>query len=143
MAGGSLHYDNYFSYSQIVNFTFDSTSPRIGILPIENKNYIMSDVSLSFSINEPTSQITHSLDGRSNITIAGNTTLTNLPYGEHNVTIYATDLYGYVGSSEIVLFTTTPLNGTIIANIAVPVAAICLAAGFLIYVKKHRSSRNP
>jgi len=37
--------------------------------------------------------------------MTGNTTITGLPSGLHNVTVYAEDEFGNVGSSETVSFT--------------------------------------
>jgi hypothetical protein len=63
------------------------------------------NISLNFTVNETVTQISYVLDGKENVTVASNTILTNLPYGEHNVTVYATDIAGNVGSSETVIFT--------------------------------------
>ena len=46
---------------------------------------------LDFTINESASKITYSIDNQANVSIAGNTTLPNLPYGTYNFTIYATN----------------------------------------------------
>jgi hypothetical protein len=69
--------------SGLVYFTVD-TIPSISILSLENKTYYGLDVPLSFKVNEDVSEITYSLDGQENVTIAGNTTLTDLIEGEHN-----------------------------------------------------------
>jgi len=45
------------------------------------------------------------LDGQENVTIAGNTTLVGLSSGVHNVTVYACDDAGNVGSLETLTFT--------------------------------------
>ena len=71
---------------------------------MDNKIYFSSDVPLTLTVNEPVSQVTYSLDGQRNVTTAGNTTLTNLPYGEHNVTVYTTDKAGNVGASGTIHF---------------------------------------
>jgi hypothetical protein len=92
------------SYS-VVNFTVDTNAPTINFFSSRDKTCATRNFPLNFSVNEPVSQITYSLDGQGNVTIAGNMTLTNLPFGEHNVTIYATDNVGNTGTSETVCFT--------------------------------------
>jgi hypothetical protein len=127
----------YNTSSNIVYFTVDTTHPAIAVMPVENKTYGASDIPLNFTLDEPTSQITYSLDGQANVTIAGNTTLLNLPYGEHNVTVYATDIAGNIGS-ETINFTIAeppePFPTTIvIASIGF---AIIVGLGLLVYLKK-------
>jgi hypothetical protein len=61
-------------------------------------------------LTEP-STVTYSLDGKANVTIAGNSTLTNLPDGSHSLVVYANDTAGNMGKSETIFFTadtTTP-----------------------------------
>ena len=142
----------YNSSSSVVSFNVD-TGPKVAILPIENltapivkdENYSAATVALNFTLNKPVSKITYSLDGQANVTIAGNTTLTNLPYGEHNVTVYATDVYGGIGASNTIVFTISqpdiakPFPTVLIA--AVAALAFAAGAGVLIYFKK-RTNRN-
>ena len=52
------------------------------------------------------SWVGYSLDGKSIITIKGNTTLTGLPEGTHNITVFANDTLGNFGASPLVHFTT-------------------------------------
>jgi len=91
--------------SSSVNFIIDTTPPNISVLTVENRTYDTSDVPLSFTVNEPVSQISYNLDAQGNVTIAGNTTLIGLSDGAHNLTIYATDPAGHTGNSEIICFT--------------------------------------
>jgi hypothetical protein len=133
------HSISYDTSSDIVYFTVDTTPPAIVVMPVENKTYGMSDIPLNFTLNEPTSQVTYSLDGQENVTLAGNTTLTNLPYGEHNVTVYASDLAGNVGNSETIAFTIAkpepfPTTLFIAGVVSVPVVGI----GLLVYFKKRK-----
>jgi hypothetical protein len=65
-------------------------SLKIEILsPKNNKIYATNSIPLTFTINKTASWIAYSLDGQANITITGNTTLTDLQDGWHNVTVYA------------------------------------------------------
>jgi hypothetical protein len=92
--------------------------PCITILSPENKIYATNTIPLNFTIDKPLkwiSWIGYSLDGQTNITISGNTTLTDLEDGAHCVIVYANDTcWGLMGASETVCFTvdTTPPNIT-------------------------------
>jgi len=105
--------------SNIVYFTVDTTLPFIEIISPENKTYAMNSVPLNFTINKEMSWIGYSLDGQTNVTIAGNTTLTDLLDGSHYVIVYANDTFGDMGSSNIVYFTvdSTPPNITVVSQI--------------------------
>ena len=152
-ASADVSYFNYSSLSNTVSFNVDANPPKVAILPIENqtappvKNESCSTatVALNFTLNKPMSKITYSLDGQDNVTIAGNTILTNLPYGEHNVTVYATDLYGRIGASNTTVFTISqpaiakPFPTVLIAIVAA--SAFAVSAGVLIYFK-NRTDRN-
>jgi hypothetical protein len=141
------------SYADTVYFVIDLTPPNASILSPVNKTYtaaniIAANISLSFTLNENMSQVTYSLDGYDNITIAGNTTLKGLSTGSHNVTVYSRDLAGNTGASETVNFTivaepepqsepfpTVP----VVAASAVSVAVV--AVGLLVYFKKRNHDR--
>ena len=66
----------------------DITPPVITDLTIVNQTYRFPRIPLLFHVNEDISQATYSLDGKDNITITENTTLTNLTPGQHNLTLY-------------------------------------------------------
>ena len=124
--------------SSSVVFTVDLKPPKISVLSIENKTYNAANVPLNFTVNEPVSQITYCLDGQEKITILGNTTLTNLPYGKHNVTVYATDNAGNTGASETITFTIAKpelFPTTIVAAVSGTSVAI-IGVGLLFYFKK-------
>ena len=123
-----------------VFFGIDATPPRISGLSIENKTYRTTDIPLNFTVNEPNSQVVYSLDGQKNVTIAGNTTLTNLPFGEHNVTVYATDNAGNTGTSEAVCFTVKEPEPFPTAFVAVAsiTSVIVIGIGLLVYFKKRK-----
>jgi hypothetical protein len=126
-----------------VNFTIGDIPPNILILSPETKVYNTSDVSLNFTVDEPISQISYSLDGQDNATVVGNTTLPALSDGEHNVTVYAIDSGGKVGTSETITFTIAkepelpelfPLT-LIIASIA---SVAIIGVALLVYFKKRK-----
>jgi hypothetical protein len=123
---------------QTVSFNIDSVPPHITILFPETKAYNTSDLPLNFTVNEAFSQVSYSLDGKENVTAAGNTTLTGLSSGAHNVTVYATDEAGNTGASETAYFSVEiPFPVVPVAAVSVAVAA-ATAAGLLVYFKKRK-----
>jgi hypothetical protein len=104
-----------------------------------NKANDTPDAPLNFTVNEPVSQITYSLDGQENVTVAQNFTLTGLSSGDYNVTFYATDNAGNIGASETIAFTIAepqhePFPTTLIVASVVTVAGIGVA--LIVYFKK-------
>jgi hypothetical protein len=102
--------------------------------------YNESNVPLVFIVdNSTTSWVCYSLDGKDNVTISGNTTLTGLPNGDHNVTIFATDEAGNTGASETIYFNVEvpePFPTAMVTTSVITVAVI--GAGLLVYFKKRK-----
>lgn len=90
--------------SSSVSFTID-TPPSVQVLSPRIETYNTTSIPLNFVLNESVAQISYSLDGKENVTVAGNTTLTMSHNGAHNVTLYARDNYGNIGNSETITFT--------------------------------------
>jgi len=59
---------------------------------------------LIFTVDELTSWIGYSVDGQANVTTLGNTTLSGLRDGTHNLVVYANDTVGNMGTSSTVYF---------------------------------------
>ena len=132
-------FNNYVFYVtgfSKVNFVVDTIPPTVTVFSLENKTYQPSDLPLNFSVNESVSQVAYSLDGKGKVTIIGNTTLTNLTCGEHNVIVYATDNAGNIGASETITFTIEePFPATLVASASVATVAV-MGLGLLVYFKK-------
>jgi hypothetical protein len=126
--------------SSSISFTIDTTPPVISALSVQNKTYSTPDVPLNVTVNEPVSQVIYSLDGQENVTVAGNTTLAGLSAGVHNVTVYAWDTAGNMGTSPTVTFTIAKPEPFPTAQVAavsgVSAAVACL--GLLLYFKKRK-----
>ncbi len=138
----SVHEYSFFTYSSTVLFIVPL---RVSILSLENKTYDTSDVSLNFTVNTSASEITYSIDGQKNVTIAGNTTLTGLANGNHNLTVYAKDAAWKIGASETMHFNVEvpevpePFPTTsVVASIA---SAAIITAGLLFYFRKRNHAR--
>jgi hypothetical protein len=121
--------------------TFDVSLPQPSILSPENMIYNGSSVPLQFKIgNSSVSWIGYSLDGKANVTVTGNTTLTGLTNGEHSVTVYTNDTYGNMGASETIHFNANvpePFPTALIIAASAASAAI-ITVGLLVYFKKRK-----
>ena len=110
---------------------------RISISSPENTVYTANNVPLNLSVDMSSSNLSYSLDGQANVTIAGNTTLSDVSAGLHNVTVYAWDAAGNVGASETVTFTVAELFPVVPVAIGVALVAVVIAAtGSLLYNRK-------
>ncbi len=87
-----------------VTFLVDAVPPEISVLSPQNKTYPITDVPLNFNLSELAKWIGYSLDGQTNVTITGNTTLPELSDGSHSLTVYANDTVGRFGTSETIYF---------------------------------------
>ncbi|MCZ2809617.1 MAG: hypothetical protein O2V44_09710 [Candidatus Bathyarchaeota archaeon] len=97
--------------------------PVVSILLPENTIYTINQVPLTFTVTEPTYWMGYSLDGQTNVTITGNTTLTSLSDGTHYVIVYANDTAGNMATSNVVSFTvdtTPPTISGITRNPSIP-----------------------
>lgn len=84
----------------------EETNPyAIIILSPQSRHYATTSVPLTFIVNETASWMGYSLDGQANVTVTGNTTLTGLLEGSHNVVVYANNTAGTMWASRTVYFT--------------------------------------
>jgi parallel beta-helix repeat protein len=125
----TINQDNFPLINQV------PTSLPISILSPKNKTCTSGNVSLTFTISEPSSLMDFSIDGQKNVTITGNTTMTGLTSGLHNITVYAKDTFENIGASETIFFSIEePFPTAWIAIAAVLVAFVSI--GFVVYIKK-------
>jgi hypothetical protein len=131
----TIYYGSYeLIGSATVNFTIDSTA----FLSPQNKTYSTADVPLLLRSPGSFKQIEYSLDGQDNVKFAGNTTLTGLSNGEHNITVYTTDETGNTGVSETITFNVdAPFPITLVAAASVATVAV-VGVGLLVYFKKRK-----
>ena len=127
-----------------VNFTIDKT-PIVSFLSFENTTFNNSTIPLNFIVDQPVSKVTYSLDGGNIVAISGNTTLTGLSNGYHNVTVYATNEFENTGSSETVAFSIVyvPLGreepfptATVAAVSTASVVVVCI--GIFLYLRRNK-----
>ena len=130
---------NIDNYPLVNPWIPDTTPPIISVISPQNKSYTTANIPINCSINEAVEEITYSIDGQAKTTFTENFTLTDFSEGEHNLIIYATDIFGNVGSSATLFFTVDvpepfPTN-LIIASVAI----IVVGLGILAYYKRKRS----
>ena len=118
------------------------TRANITLLSPLNQTYNDSTVPLVFTVNKPLTWASYSLDGRQNITVTGNDTISNTSNGLHNLTVYANDTFGNIGASDRVNFLVAKpeprvLSTTTVAAIS-GATSLMVGAGFVIYIKKHK-----
>jgi hypothetical protein len=118
-----------------VQFSVDTFAPQIAVLSPENKTYGGSDIQSVFTVDEPVSWMSYSLDGEDNVTVTGNVTLAVLSTGSHNITFYAIDLVGNTGASGTVYFEIAPFPTVPVVAVAVTIT-ITAAAAYLFLKRK-------
>jgi|YelNatPaOPRAMG01_1025707.scaffolds.fasta_scaffold09369_4 N-acetylneuraminic acid mutarotase len=130
----------YATNEQYTPIGYGTVSPVVSVVsPENNRTYAVSNVSLTFTVNKPVVWMGYSLDGQDNVTVTGNTTLSGLSSGLHNVTVYAKDSFGNTGASETITFTIAkpePLPTTIAAAVA---SVAVVGVGLIAYFKKRNN----
>jgi parallel beta-helix repeat protein len=117
----------------------DTVPPRLTIVSPVHGVYNETSVPLTFHASEVCSSMSYSLDGQENLTVTGNTTLSGLSNGLHNVTVYAKDEFENIGASETISFSVAeePFPAVPVA-VASGVAVAIIGVGLLVYFKKRK-----
>ena len=110
------------------------------ILAPENVIYNESTIPLTIVLdNSITTWVGYSLDGKGNVTVTGNTTLTGLSNGEHNIKVFTNDTLGNIYSSQSTNFTidvpSKPFPTVTVATVSA-VVVVVVVAGLLVYHKR-------
>ncbi len=127
------------AFSKTITFTIDTIAPNVTMLARENTVFEKPEFFLNFTTNEPSCKIKDSLDGQKNVTISGNTTLSGLANGNHNVTVYVTDEAGNTGASETLFFTVNApevFPAILVAPTAIVIAVI--TASLILFARRRR-----
>jgi N-acetylneuraminic acid mutarotase len=117
---------------------YGTIPPVVAVISPENKTYAADNVSLTFILNKPAVWMGYSLDGDDNVTVTGNTTLSGLSSGLHNVTVYAKDAFENIGASETITFTIAKLEPfpTSLVATASGMSVAIIGIGLLVYFRK-------
>ena len=117
---------------------YGTVVPVVSIISPSNEMYEANSVSLVLGVSKPVSWMGYSLDGKENVTFSGNTTISGLSNGLHNVTVFAIDEFDNIGISETITFNvdvpfpTVPVATASIASVAI------VGLGLLVYFKKRK-----
>lgn len=116
-----------------ITASYEITPSVIEVLSPQNLTYTDGSVPLTFAVQDysPISWIGYSLDNQPNVTVADNTTLTELALGSHNVVVFANDTFGNMGASERVYFTVAILD--IAVTNAAPFKTV-VGQGFITFI---------
>ena len=98
--------DTYY-FSTSVDFVVYAAAPAISDLSLENRTFNVTKIPLNFTVNRDSdllSWIGYSLDNQENVTLSGNTTLSEIFDGLHSLIIYANDTSGNMGKSGEAFF---------------------------------------
>jgi hypothetical protein len=98
----NLFLNRQTEYSGKIYFTIEHTL-EVGILSLTNQTYTNGTVPLNFIVNKPFSMAAYNLNGE-NVTVKGNTTLTDLPNDVYNLTVYVWDEENKFEASETITF---------------------------------------
>jgi N-acetylneuraminic acid mutarotase len=114
--------------------------PAILLLSPNATTYNASRVPLTFTADKVLDWAGYSLDGAKNITVTGNSTITSLANGQHNVTVYVNDSDGNMVSSRTTVFDvdlpSAPFPTVPVAAVSIVVAVIVCIGAAVYYRKK-------
>jgi len=123
------------------------TAPTVSVISIAQNQTYIGNVSLDFKVSQ-NATYQYCLNGQENITISGNTTLTNLAVGPQTLIVYA-HTAGCTGASETVNFTIAQQKTTEINVEPSPTVNWAAVGGFfvavavlslIVYFKYHRET---
>lgn len=140
---GLTAHDYFMTTTTVLLFIMDSTSPQVLIdSPAVNVSYNQSSIPLNFTVNEDAVLVTYSLDGKENQTYSQNVTLSELSEGKHNLTVYALDEAGNIGSQMTYFSVEFPSLFPTAILLASFVATSVLVASLLVYFRYRRASKQ-
>jgi hypothetical protein len=122
------------------DYVLEHFLPKISFLSPVNQTYNGSSVSLVFSVDKSVNWAGYSLDGQQNVTLTGNSTIANMTNGLHNITVYANDTFGNIGTSQTISFTVVkpePFPTATVAAASIVVAVVCV--GVILYFRRRKS----
>lgn len=145
IGGSSIHENSRLISDANEKYLPTKITEDILVLSPQNKTYEDNSLPLTFAIDKPTSYMGYNLDGQETVTVTGNTTLSGMSSGSHNLTIYAMDESGKLVASETITFTIIipepeQFSTVLIVAVSVTVAAV-VALGVLVYFRKRKRFR--
>jgi N-acetylneuraminic acid mutarotase len=112
---GGFDGENWLNVNeQYMPLGYGTVPPDLQILSPENKTYTSNDIQLVLSVNRPTTWMGYSLDDRANVTVTGDTELSDVSEGAHSLIVYVNDTFGNMVSSSTVYFSVDTLPPRIV-----------------------------
>jgi N-acetylneuraminic acid mutarotase len=136
-SGGVATY--YSTVEQHTPFGYGTVPPIVNLSFPRNGDFTASEVPLNITVNRAFEWMGYSLDGKANVTLTGNITLTGLSNCLHNLTVYAEDDFGNIGTSETITFrVSAPFsNSLIVAVSTISIIGVCV--GTILYLKRKKN----
>lgn len=130
-------YPNMYDIQTIRFAINNGVPPKITMSNFDSVIFENDSLPLNFVIEEPVVWMGYSFDGKENVTVSGNFTLSDLAYGAHNVTVYAKDLLGNEGAStaDFTVEKKAQIELEIVVLFAI-VVAVCI--GSIVLFRRHR-----
>ena len=124
------------------------------IISPQNTNYTTNNIAqftipLSFTFNATASWIGYSLDNQTRITIDGNKTLSELSIGSHNITLFASGIFGNMGISNTTNFTIAKQVASnsgfqpILLALPIVVFVVVLVVGVILHKRRKKVRDQP
>ena len=130
----------YATNEQYTPFGYGIVPPVINVVSPVSQTYNASSVPLLFTVNKAVDWTGYSLDGGEAVAIGGNATLEGLVNVVHNVTVYARDAFGNVGTSEAVSFTVdVPFPATMVIA---PIASVVVVGAVVAFYFRKRNEKR-
>jgi hypothetical protein len=111
--------------------------PSITLLTPQKLTVISSSLDLNFTVDQPFTKMAYVLDNGESISISGNTTLSYLPNGDHTLTVFATNDFGQIGTSDTLFFSVQTITPIIACSIS---GIVVLFVTALVLVKRQRTN---
>jgi len=130
-------------------FGYEWVAPEVSILSlVDGGVYDFGDVLLEFSLDRSVVWMGYSLDGGANVTVGGNVTLSGLSGGCYSVVVFVEDVYGFVGVSDVVVFSVVsapvsllPVVGIVGAVVVVVVGVVVCGCLLFLFLRKRRLNK--
>jgi len=136
----------YIQYTELVMatktckvfFTIDNTPPTVVFLTKNNTNFYAYPITIEIFHDEPTAQLSYSINGQEKQTLDGNITLSDLPNGLHTITVDLTDAAGNSVASTTLVFTVTVASPYAFGAVTALLASVGILFSFNHYKRTKR-----
>jgi hypothetical protein len=147
------HLDHYplmtpFNISSTPELTPDwLAAPKVELIEPQNRFYTEANLAIVFTLDRRAESYCFSVDGKERVLVTGNTSISYLAKGQHNITSYASDNFGNWVPSQTVNFVIQASNlevaysNEILISI-ISIAAVGVGIGLFLYRIKVKSKKT-